>query len=210
MQIRGVVCGIDATSRSRRACGSKRDRVIHGHLRALDVSRPERRISVTCFRKRHDPRIRNHLPALRHRESGNNAHRRLSVFLCVHRLRYEAPAEAGRLLRLLFLRIGALSPNSGRAVGPERCSRLLHEITPWQPSRPHHPGTGSPTPAPILWRGRVWRHRRFYRSRDREHGCRSPRCRGPWKPIVRRRVASNRASLCFKATRAAMSRNAGW
>ena len=107
-----------------------------GRRRRCSPIRPERRISVTCFRKRHDPRIRNHLPALRHRESGNNAHRRLSVFLCVHRLRYEAPAEAGRLLRLLFLRIGALSPNSGRAVGPERCSRLLHEITPWQPSRP--------------------------------------------------------------------------
>src|SRR6266404_3015301 len=57
------------------------------------------------------------MSALRCREIGDHAHRRLPVFLFVHRLRGDAAAQAGRLLRVLLLRFGALSPHSVRAFG---------------------------------------------------------------------------------------------
>ncbi len=43
----------------------------------------------------------------------------------MHRLRREAAAEAGRLLCVLFLRLGALSADPGRAGGRERRGFLL-------------------------------------------------------------------------------------
>jgi hypothetical protein len=36
------------------------------------------------------------------------------LFLCVHRLRHQAAAKAGQLLRLLPLRLGAMSADSSQ------------------------------------------------------------------------------------------------
>ena len=60
-----------------------------------------------------DPSVRHYLSELWNREDGNDADRCVPDFLCVYRLRGEAAAEAGRLLRFLFLRLGALSAGSG-------------------------------------------------------------------------------------------------
>jgi len=54
---------------------------------------------------------------LRHREIGNHADRCLPVFLYLHRLRCDAAAEAGRLLRVLFLWLGSLPTDPGGAFG---------------------------------------------------------------------------------------------
>ena len=43
----------------------------------------------------------------------------------MHRLRHKAEAEAGRLLRVLFLWFGAVPADSGRALGRERRGLLL-------------------------------------------------------------------------------------
>jgi hypothetical protein len=65
---------------------------------------------------------------LRHREIGDDADRCLPVFLYLQRLRRDAAAEAGRLLRVLFLRLGSVPADPGRALG--RCGRrfLLSHI----------------------------------------------------------------------------------
>lgn len=47
----------------------------------------------------------------------------------MHRLRSEASTETGRLLRVLLLRLGALSVDSGRAFGQGEHSFLLHKIS---------------------------------------------------------------------------------
>jgi hypothetical protein len=59
-----------------------------------------------------------------YRETGNDADRRLPVLLSVQRLRHQAAAEARRLLRVLFLRLDALSANASRAR-----RWLLHEVS---------------------------------------------------------------------------------
>jgi hypothetical protein len=56
---------------------------------------------------------------VRHRKIGNDADRRLPVLLRVHWLRHQAAAEAGRLLRVLFLRLSTL---------PADASRESHEL----------------------------------------------------------------------------------
>jgi hypothetical protein len=57
------------------------------------------------------------VPALRGEEIGNDADRRMSVLLYVHPLRDDAAAQVGRLLRILFVRLGSMSTNPGRAIG---------------------------------------------------------------------------------------------
>jgi hypothetical protein len=69
--------------------------------------------SAIAEEETHEPRIDHHVPALRHREIGDDADRRLPIFLCVHGLRSETAAEAGRLLRVLLLRLGAVSADPG-------------------------------------------------------------------------------------------------
>src|SRR5262249_61845481 len=61
----------------------------------------------------------NYMSALRHREIGGHADRCLPVFLYLHRLRRDPAAEAGRLLRVLFLRLGSLPADPGPAVGED-------------------------------------------------------------------------------------------
>ena len=56
---------------------------------------------------------------------GDHADRCLSVLLRMHRLRHKAEAKVGRLLRVLFLRLGAVPADSGRARGRERRGLLL-------------------------------------------------------------------------------------
>jgi hypothetical protein len=67
---------------------------------------------------------------LRHREGRYDADRCLPVFLHMHRLRRDAAAEVGRLLRVLFLRLGIVSANSGRALGGDRPGFLLCGVVP--------------------------------------------------------------------------------
>src|SRR5262245_30472993 len=68
------------------------------------------------------------MSALRRREIGDHADRCLPVFLYVHRLRRDAAAEVGRLLRILLLRLGSLSADSDRAFGRDGCPFLLCRI----------------------------------------------------------------------------------
>jgi len=64
----------------------------------------------------------NHLPLLRPSSNGNDANRRLPVFLRVQRLRRALKAEVRGLLRLLFLRRYALPADTGskKAEPPQR------------------------------------------------------------------------------------------
>jgi hypothetical protein len=48
----------------------------------------------------------------------------------MHRLWRGAPAEARRLLRVLFLRLGTVSADSGRAFGRDRPGFLLCRVIP--------------------------------------------------------------------------------
>jgi hypothetical protein len=50
---------------------------------------------------------------LRHRKIGDHADQCLSVFLYVHWLRRDAAAEAGRLLRILFVWLGSMPADPG-------------------------------------------------------------------------------------------------
>src|SRR3984893_15917093 len=63
------------------------------------------------------PEICHYLSALRHREVGDHADQCLPIILYLHRLRRDAAAEAGRLLRVLFLRLGSMPADPGRAFG---------------------------------------------------------------------------------------------
>jgi hypothetical protein len=56
---------------------------------------------------------------LRHRKIGDHANRCLPVFLYLHRLRRDTAAEAGRLLRVLFLWLGCVPADPGRAFGSD-------------------------------------------------------------------------------------------
>src|SRR5262249_36866274 len=67
----------------------------------------------------------HYLSALRHREIGGHADRCLPVFLYLQRLRRDTAAEAGRLLRVLFLRLGSVPADPGRAVGGDGCGGRL-------------------------------------------------------------------------------------
>jgi hypothetical protein len=57
-----------------------------------------------------------------------HAYRCLPVFLYMHRLRREAAAEAGRLLRVLFLWLDSVPAGSGRASGRDGRRFLLCRI----------------------------------------------------------------------------------
>lgn len=72
----------------------------------------------------HASSIDHHLSALRRCETGEHADRCLSVLLCMHRLWHKAKAEVGRLLRILFLRLSAVSTNPGSALRRTGCCVL--------------------------------------------------------------------------------------
>lgn len=50
-------------------------------------------------------------------KTGNHAHRLLPVVLRMQSLPYIAQTEAGRLLRVLFIRVGAVPADSGAWQG---------------------------------------------------------------------------------------------
>jgi len=60
--------------------------------------------------------MRADLPKLRASIDGNDAHRCVHLLPRVRGLRRVAAAEAGRLLRVLFLRLGPLSPDPGQSI----------------------------------------------------------------------------------------------
>src|SRR5262249_34661986 len=64
-----------------------------------------------------------------HCEIGDHADRCLPVFLYLHRLRRDAAAEAGRLLRVLFLRLGSVPADPDRTVGGDGRRFVLCQIT---------------------------------------------------------------------------------
>jgi hypothetical protein len=72
---------------------------------------------IRGFKEPHDPRICHHLSALRYGEIGDHADRCLPVFLYLYWLRRDAAAEARRLLRVLFLWLGSVPADPGRAFG---------------------------------------------------------------------------------------------
>src|SRR5262245_29144899 len=65
----------------------------------------------------HDPRINNHLSALRHGEGGGDADGCVPVLLQLHRLWRDPAAQARRLLRVLLLWFGAMPANPSTAFG---------------------------------------------------------------------------------------------
>src|SRR6266508_6565589 len=66
--------------------------------------------------ERADPPIRADLSALRLRQAGNEAHRRLSVLLRVRPVRGVAQAQPRRLLRFLLVRLGQVPADAGAAL----------------------------------------------------------------------------------------------
>lgn len=84
-------------------------------------------ISYIC-RKYHEPSIRHHLPALRHGEIGTHADRRVPILLHLHWLRGDAAAEGRRLLRILFVWLGSMPADPGRAFGADRHIAVLRWI----------------------------------------------------------------------------------
>jgi hypothetical protein len=68
-------------------------------------------------------------------QTGIDADRRVPVLLRLHRVRRIASAQAGRLLRLLFIWVDALSAHAGKIVGPRRRYRQLRLLTPGSPKR---------------------------------------------------------------------------
>lgn len=79
-------------------------------------SKVKRKRGRDCARARdgnHAAAIDDHLPALRHRKGGDDADGCVPVLLPVHRLRSEAQAEAGRLLRVLLVWLGAVPADAG-------------------------------------------------------------------------------------------------
>lgn len=68
-------------------------------------------------------RIDDHLPAMQHGDDRNDADERVSVFLPVHRLWRSSSAKAGRLLRVLFIRLGAMSTDARDALRRPRHRR---------------------------------------------------------------------------------------
>lgn len=72
---------------------------------------------------RDDTGIRTDLSQLRAHDGGNHAHRRLHLFSRVCRLSYAAAPKGGRLLRLLFVRVGEVS------AGPAGAQLLRQRLT---------------------------------------------------------------------------------
>jgi hypothetical protein len=70
-----------------------------------------------------DPRVRHNVYALRRGESGIDAHRCVSVFLHIHRLRHSAQAKGRRLLCVLLLWLRAMPSDSGGTGTPSRSGR---------------------------------------------------------------------------------------
>jgi hypothetical protein len=64
----------------------------------------------------HDPRIGDHLSAMRPSGRGADAQRRLPILLSLQGLRRTAQAEGGRLLRVLFLWVGAVSAGATKSL----------------------------------------------------------------------------------------------
>ena len=69
------------------------------------------------FGPANDPRVGHRLSALRHCKGRSHADRRLPVLLYLQWLWREAATEAGRLLRVLLLRLGAVPADPGAAGG---------------------------------------------------------------------------------------------
>jgi hypothetical protein len=72
-------------------------------------------VSPIC-EERNDSAIDHQVPTLQYLEARNNAVRRVPILLCLYRLWRAAQAQAGRLLCLLLLRFGTLSPRAGRTL----------------------------------------------------------------------------------------------
>jgi len=68
------------------------------------------------MRPSNDHDMRADLPELRASIDGNDADRCVHLLPRVRGLRRVATAEAGGLLRVLFLRLGSLSPDPGQPV----------------------------------------------------------------------------------------------
>src|SRR5258708_10955026 len=66
--------------------------------------------------ERADPPIRADLSAVRLRQAGNDAHRRLPVLLRMHPVRGVAQAQPRRLLRFLLVRLGQVPADAGAAL----------------------------------------------------------------------------------------------
>ena len=88
----------------------------------------------------HDHPFRHHLSALRNDKGRGDAGGCMPLFLLLHRLRCAALAQAGRLLRVLLVWIGAVSAGPGRArgwvyglksIGMGGASRMSVIVTRW-------------------------------------------------------------------------------
>src|SRR6516162_5182612 len=82
----------------------------------FSLTRPARPILAPCFNVEGsccDPGIHDHVPGLRYDKDRDHADRGMPVFLRMHGLRRAFAPQAGRLLRVLLLRVGALSADTG-------------------------------------------------------------------------------------------------
>src|SRR5665213_1227950 len=75
-------------------------------------------ITSQAMRDNNATRIHSHLSAMRVSVRRANADRCLSVLLCLQRLRTEAQAIGWRLLRVLFVRVGALPAGPAKRERP--------------------------------------------------------------------------------------------
>ena len=106
---------------------SRTDTRVRAHARAgRSGGKSERMDSRDAFGDFLGPSFRHHLSALRNRESGDHAHRCVPHLVPMHRLRRDAAAQAGRLLRVLLVRLDAMPARPGRARG--RCQRRLLRV----------------------------------------------------------------------------------
>ena len=81
-------------------------------------------LKTWCWRVPHDDRVAidDHVPGMRPRISRDHADGRLPVYLRVQAVPRALETEDGTLLRLLLLRVSAVSSNPGGANGP-KCRR---------------------------------------------------------------------------------------
>jgi len=114
---------------------------------------PEPRISATCCREQHDPSIKHYLPPLRRGEVGTHADRCLPVFLHLHRVWSDAAAEVRRLLRVLFVRLGSVPADPGRAFGTDWRIALLRRIVVMANDTVETSRDWPRSPASACWRG---------------------------------------------------------
>jgi len=68
------------------------------------------------------------MSVLRQRDGRNDAAERMHLLPRLRALRRDAATEAGRLLRFLFLRIGAVSADPDRALRPDWGGPVLHDV----------------------------------------------------------------------------------